>query len=103
MTLRWYDYAPVLPVNVSRTYFWTRLEGTREKFGVWGRDYVSAAATSVFQLEHMPRMLHSECPEGYWIRTIEYGKILVMLVYGEYYGRVYEVYNIYILYISWQP
>ena len=36
----------------------------------------------------MPRLLR-----GYQIRTIEYGKILVMLVYGEYYGRVYEVYN----------
>ena len=29
----------------------------------------------------------------YQIRTIENGKILVMLVYGEYYGQVYEVYN----------
>ena len=26
-------------------------------------------------------------------QTIEYEKILVMLVYGEYYGHVYEVYN----------
>ena len=30
-------------------------------------------------------------PGGYQIRTIEYGKILVMLVYREYYGRVYKV------------
>jgi len=42
--------------------------------------FVTAAATSAFQLEHTPR-------------AIEYGKILVMLVYGEYYGWVYEVYN----------
>ena len=40
-----------------------------------------------------PRLLHSVCPGGYQIQTIAYGKILVMLVYGEYYGRVYEVYN----------
>ena len=55
--------------------------------------FVSAAATSAFQLEHTSRLLRSVCPGGYRIRTIEYGKILVMLVYGEYYGRVYEVYN----------
>ena len=55
--------------------------------------FVSAAATSAFQLEHTSRLLRSACPGGYRIRTIEYGKILVMLVYGEYYGRVYEVYN----------
>ena len=36
---------------------------------------------------------NTACPGSYQIRTIEYGKILVMLVYGEYYGRVYEVYN----------
>ena len=30
-------------------------------------------------------------PGGYQIQTIEYGKILVMLVYREYYGRVYKV------------
>ena len=50
---------------------------------------VSAAATSAFQLKHMPRLLRSICPEGYEIRTIEYGKILVMLLYGKYYWRVY--------------
>ena len=55
--------------------------------------FVSAVATSAFQLEHMPRLLRSVCHEGYQIQTIEYGKIVVMLVYGEYYGRVYEVYN----------
>ena len=38
----------------------------------------SAAATSVFQLEHTSRLLHRICPAGYEIRTIEYGKILVM-------------------------
>ena len=53
--------------------------------------FVSAAATSAFQLEHTLRLQRSVCP-----RAIEYGKILVMLVYGEYYGRVYEVYNKYI-------
>ena len=56
---------------------------------------VSAAATSAFQLKHMPRLLGSKCPVGYQIRTIEYGKILVMLLYGKYYWRVYEVYNKY--------
>ena len=55
--------------------------------------FVSTAATSAFQLEHTSRLLRSVCPGGYRIRTIEYGKILVMLVYGEYYGRVYEVCN----------
>ena len=55
---------------------------------------VSAVATSAFQLEHTSRLLHSVCPGGYRIRTIEYGKMLVMLVSGEYYGHVYEVYVI---------
>ena len=54
---------------------------------------VSAAATSAFQLKHTPRLLRSICPAGYQIRTIRYGKILVMLLYGKYYWRVYEVYN----------
>ena len=54
---------------------------------------VSAAATSAFQLKHTPRLLRSICPAGYQTRTIEYGKILVMLLYGKYYWRVYEVYN----------
>ena len=44
--------------------------------------FVSAVATGAFQLEHTPRLLRSECPGGYQIRTIKYGKILVMLVYG---------------------
>ena len=48
--------------------------------------FVSAAATCAFQLEHTSWLLRSACP---------YGKILVMLVYGEYYGRVYEVYDKY--------
>ena len=51
---------------------------------------VSVAATSAFQLKHMLRSL---CPAGYQIQTIEYGKILVMLPYGKYYWRIYEVYN----------
>ena len=54
---------------------------------------VLAAATSTFQLKHTPRLLRSICPAGYQIRTIRYGKILVMLLYGKYYWRVYEVYN----------
>ena len=58
-----------------------------------GLFFVSAAATSAFQLEHTPWLLRSVFPKGYRIWTIEYGKILVMLVYGEYYGRVYKVYN----------
>ena len=33
--------------------------------------FVSAAATSAFQLEHTPRLLHSESPEGYQIRTVK--------------------------------
>ena len=55
---------------------------------------VSAAATSVFQLKHAPRLLGSICPVGYQIQTIECGKICVMLLYGKYYWCVYEVYNI---------
>ena len=43
---------------------------------------VSAAATSAFQLKCTPQLLRSICPVGYRIRTIEYGKILVMLLYG---------------------
>ena len=58
--------------------------------------FVSAVATSAFKLEHTPWLLRSVCPKGYQIRTIEYGKILVMLVYGEYYRRVYKVYNKYV-------
>ena len=54
---------------------------------------VSAAATSAFQLKHTAWLLRSICPAGYQIRTIRYGKILVMLLYGKYYWRVYEVYN----------
>ena len=54
---------------------------------------VSVAATSAFQLKHTPRLLCSICPAGYQIQTIRYGKILVMLLYGKYYWRVYEVYN----------
>ena len=49
---------------------------------------VSAAATGAFQLKHTPRLL-----AGYQIRTIDYGKILVVLLYGKYYWRIYEVYN----------
>ena len=56
---------------------------------------VSAAATSAFQLKHTPWLLRSICPAGYQIRTIRYGKILVMLLYGKYYWRVSEVYNKY--------
>ena len=33
------------------------------------------------------------CCAGYQIQTSEYGKMLVMLLYGKYYGHVYEVYN----------
>ena len=55
---------------------------------------VSAAAMSEVQLEHMSQLLRSVCPGGYRIRIIEYGKMLVMLVYGEYYGRVYKVYKL---------
>ena len=40
---------------------------------------VSAAATSAFQLKHTPRFATQHiCPVGYQIRTIRYGKILVM-------------------------
>ena len=52
---------------------------------------VSDAATSAFQLKHTPRLLRSICSAGYQIRTIKYGKILVMLLYGKYYWHVYEV------------
>ena len=54
---------------------------------------VSAPATTAFQLKHMLRLLSSICPVGYRIWTIEYGKILVVLLYGKYYWRVYEVYS----------
>ena len=40
--------------------------------------FVSAAAICAFELEHTLRLLRSICPAGYEIRTIEYGKILVM-------------------------
>ena len=56
---------------------------------------VSAAATIAFQLKHTPQLLRRICPAGYQIRTIENGKILLMLLYGKYYWRVYEVYNKY--------
>ena len=55
---------------------------------------VSAVATSAFQLKHMPWLLRSICPVGYQIRTIRYGKILVMLLYGKYYWHVYKVFII---------
>ena len=48
---------------------------------------------SAFQLKHTLWLLGSIYPAGYQIRTIEYGKILVMLLYGKYYWRLYEVYN----------
>ena len=50
---------------------------------------VSVVATSAFQLKHMLRLLRSICRVGYQIRTIEYGKILVMLLYGKYCWCVY--------------
>ena len=34
-----YKYVPVLPVNVSRPYFFMRPQGVHENSGVWGRDY----------------------------------------------------------------
>ena len=37
--------------------------------------FVSAAAMSVFQLEHTPQLLRNIYPGGYEIQTIEYGKI----------------------------
>jgi len=39
MTLRSYNYAPVLPVRMSRPYFLTRPQDPCNKFGIWGRDY----------------------------------------------------------------
>ena len=50
---------------------------------------VSAAGMSAFQLRHTLQLLRSICPAGYQIQTIEHGKILVMLLYGKYYWRVY--------------
>ena len=50
---------------------------------------VSAMATSAFQLMHTLRLLRSICPVDYRIRTVEYEKILVMLLYGKYYWHVY--------------
>ena len=37
MPIRSYDYAPVLPVNVSRAYFSTSPQGAREKLGLGTR------------------------------------------------------------------
>ena len=54
---------------------------------------VSAAATSALQLKHTLQLLHSICPARYQIRTIEYGKILVVLLYVKYYWHVYDVYT----------
>ena len=54
---------------------------------------VSGAATSAFQLKYTPQLLRSICPAGYQMWTIEYGKILVMLLYGKYYWHVYKVYD----------
>ena len=53
---------------------------------------VSVVATSAFQLKHTPRLLRSICPAGYQIRTIEYGEILVMLLYGKQ-GLKYLFFN----------
>jgi len=44
MPLRSYNYAPVLPVKVSRPYFSTRPQGAHEQFGFWGRDYCCRGA-----------------------------------------------------------
>ena len=51
------------------------------------------AAPSAFQLKQTPRLLRSICPMNYRIGTIEYGEILVTLLYGKYCWRVYEVHN----------
>ena len=40
--------------------------------------FAPAVTVCAFQLEHTPQLLHSICPAGYKIRTIEYGKIFVM-------------------------
>ena len=37
MPIRSYDYAPVLPVKVSRPYFLMSPQGAREKFGLGTR------------------------------------------------------------------
>jgi len=44
MPTRLYNYAPVLPVNVSRPYFLTRPQGARKKIGVWWWDYSATKA-----------------------------------------------------------
>ena len=46
--------------------------------------FVSAAATSTFQLEHTPQLLHSVCPEGYQIQAIKYVIVIarVLGIYG---------------------
>ena len=53
---------------------------------------VSAATTSTFQLKHTPWLLSSICPAGYQIQTIDYGKILVMLLCRKYTVDVYTGY-----------
>ena len=72
------------------------------KYAVFIHNESLFVVSAAFQLKHMPRLLHSKCPTGYRIRTIEYGKMLVMLLYGKYYWRVYRyIINsfIYLLYL----
>ena len=62
MTLRSYNYAPVLPVKVSRPYFWPRPQGARKKFGVWGRDY---SGQGLFIAPPRPAFCHLQVTESW--------------------------------------
>ena len=52
---------------------------------------VSAAATNAFHLKHTQQLSHSICPAGSQIKTVEYGKIVLMLLNGNYYGCVHHL------------
>ena len=67
--------APVFVVKVSRPYFSTRPQGTREKFGVWGRDYSEDSQwreglLALVMFGHTPRLApslaHASRQETFW-------------------------------------
>ena len=54
MPIRSYDYTPVLPVNVSRPYFSTRLQGAHGKFELHTRSVpVSEPHTCNFNVKEL--------------------------------------------------
>ena len=68
-----YNYAPVLPVSVSRSYFSTRPQGARQKFGLGTRlRYIQQATPTNFlgHSEHGASVQLVSCPAGYNLRKI---------------------------------